>query len=151
MKNSYASRCSTDEIMEDIKWARPVYISLRRVQHLQPELEFCLWVNANRRLLRLIPFTDEATFTRDWINNTRKSHRWAEENPHATVESNFQHRLSANVWCGIVDTQPIGPVILEHHPTGRSYIEFLRNELPGLLEGSLLHKLFHLLIFFYLI
>lgn len=48
---------------------------VRRVQHLQPEddamrLEFCHWVNANRRLLRLIPFTDEATFNRDGINNT---------------------------------------------------------------------------------
>ena len=34
-------------------------------------LEFCHWLHTNRQLLPLILFTDEATFTRNGINNTR--------------------------------------------------------------------------------
>jgi len=33
-------------------------------------LEFCHWLHNNRQLLPLILFTDEATFTRNGINNT---------------------------------------------------------------------------------
>jgi len=46
----------------------------------------------------LILFTDEATFTRNGINNARNSHRWSHENPLGTVETNFQRRFSINVW-----------------------------------------------------
>ena len=49
------------------------------VQNLHPgdsamRLEFCDWLHTNRQLLPLILFTDEATFTRNGINNTRNSH-----------------------------------------------------------------------------
>ena len=53
-------------------------------------LEFCHWLHANRQLLSLVLFTDEATSTRNEIKNTRISHRWAHENPHGTVETYFQ-------------------------------------------------------------
>jgi len=73
------------------------------VQNLHPgdsamRLEFCLWLHTNRQLLPLILLTDEATFTRNGINNTRNSHRWSHENRHGTVETNFQRRFSINVW-----------------------------------------------------
>jgi hypothetical protein len=112
---------------------------VQRVQHLKPgdparRLEFCHWSNANRRFYRLMLFTDEATFTRDGINNSRNTHRWSQENPNAIVETNFQQRFSVNVWCGIIDDQVIGPFILEYRLTGQSYLAFLQNELPELLE-----------------
>jgi hypothetical protein len=50
------------------------------------------------------------------------------------VETDFQHRFSANVWCGIIYDEVIGPVILETRLTGQTYLEFLRSTLPGLLE-----------------
>ena len=56
-------------------------------------LEFCHWLHTNRQLFPLILFTDEATFTRNAITNTRKSHRWSHENPHGAVETNFQLRF----------------------------------------------------------
>ena len=63
-------------------------------------LEFCHWLHTNRQLLPLILFTDEATFTRNGINNTRNSHRWSHDNPHGTVETNFQPLF---LWmCGTV-------------------------------------------------
>ena len=72
------------------------------MQNLHPgdsamRLEFCHWLHTNRQLLPLILFTDEATFARNGINNTRNSHRWSHENPHGTVETNFQRRFSVTV------------------------------------------------------
>lgn len=57
------------------------------MQHLLPEdaaiwLELCERLNANRPLPRLVLFVNEATFTRDGINNTRTARWWSEENPH---------------------------------------------------------------------
>lgn len=112
---------------------------LQRVQHLQPEdyarrMEFCRWVNNNRRVVSHILFTDEATFTRDGVNNSHNSHVWSDENPHATFVANFQHRFTVNVWCGIIDSYLIGPFILENRLTGEHYFNFLQNELQDLLE-----------------
>ena len=45
-------------------------------------LEFCRWLHTNCQLLPLILSTDEATFTRNGINNTRISHRWSHDSPH---------------------------------------------------------------------
>ena len=79
---------------------------VQRVQHLRPgdfaeRLNFCKWLNGRRQLHRYIMFTDEVQFNRDVVNNTHNSHAWADENPHATVESNFQQRFSVNVWCAV--------------------------------------------------
>ena len=71
---------------------------VQRVQHLGPgdfarRLEFCKWLNGSRQLHRYILFTDEAQFNRHFINNRHNSHVWADENPQATVENNFQLRF----------------------------------------------------------
>ena len=97
-------------------------------------LEFCHWVSHNRELLPYILFTDEVTFTRNGITNTHNCHNWAQDNPHATVETNFQTRFSVNVWCGIINDMLIGPAIVEDRMTGDSYLQFLQNDLPEHLE-----------------
>ena len=79
-------------------------------------------------------------FNRDGVNNTHNSHVWADENPHATVESNFQQHFSVNVWCAVLDEQLIGPLILEGRLTGEAYLRFLQKELPQLLEYVPLDK-----------
>ena len=99
------------------------------VQNIHPgdsavHLEFCHWLRTNRQLLPWILFTDEATFTRNGINNTCNSHRCSHENPHGTVEINFQRRFSSNVWCDMIDYMLIGPVILDGRLTGQNYIDF---------------------------
>jgi len=91
-------------------------------------------------LHRYIIFTDEAQFNRDIVNNTHNSHVWGDENPHATVESNFQQRFSVNVWCAVLDDQLTGPFILEGRLTGEAYLRFLQEELPQLMEDVLLNK-----------
>ena len=85
-------------------------------------------------------FTDEAQFNRDGVNNTHNSHVWGDENPHATVESNFQQRFSVNVWCAVLDDQLIGPFILEGRLTGETCLRFLQEELLQLLEYVPLDK-----------
>ena len=85
-------------------------------------------------------FTDEAQFNRDGVNNTHNSHVWADENPHATVESNFQQSFSVNLWCAVLDDQLIGPFILEGRLTGEAYLRFLQEELPRTLEDVSLNK-----------
>ena len=118
---------------------------VKRVQHLGPgdfaeRLEFCKWLSGSLQLHHYILFTDEAQFNSDGVNNTHNSHVWADENPHATVESNFQLRFCVNVWCAVLDDQLIGPFILEVRLTGETYLRFLQGELPRLLEGVPLNK-----------
>ena len=101
------------------------------VQHLRPgdfaeRLEFCNSLNGSRQLHSYILFTHEAQFIHDSVNNTHNSHVWADENPDATVESNFQLCFSVNVWCAVLDDQLIGPFILESHLTGEAYLRFLQ-------------------------
>jgi len=85
-------------------------------------------------------FTDESQFSRDGVNNTHNSHVWADENTQATVESNFQQRFSVNVWFAVLDDQLIGPFILEGRLTRQTYLRFLQEELPRLLEDVPLNK-----------
>jgi len=115
------------------------------VQHLGPgdfaeRLEFCKWLNGSHQLHRYILFTDKEQFNCDGVNNTHNSHVWADENPHATVESNFQLGFSVNVWCGVLDDQLISPFILEGCLTGEANLRFLQEELPRLLEDVPLNK-----------
>ena len=88
-------------------------------------LEFCHLLHTKSQLLPLILFTDDATFTRNGINNTRNSHRWSHENPHGIVETNFQRRLPINVWFVMIDDILIGPVILDDRMTRQNYLNFL--------------------------
>jgi len=104
---------------------------VQRVQHLRPgdfaeRLEFCKWLIGSRQLHRYTLFTDESQFNSDDVNNTHNSHVWGDENPHATVKSNFQQRFCVNGWCAVLDDQLIGPFILEGRLTGEAYLRFLQ-------------------------
>ena len=112
---------------------------IQSVQHLQPadyapRVDFCRWLIAHPQLCRKIMFTDEATFTRDGITNTRNSHSWAIENPFQTRETHFQYRFSVNIWCGVLNNRLIGPFVFQERLTSERYLLFLQNELPELLE-----------------
>ena len=93
---------------------------------------------------RYVMFTDEEQFIRDGVNNTHNSHVWGDENPHATVESNFQQRFCVNVWCAVLDDQLIGPFILEGRLTGEAYLRFQHEDLSQLLEDVLFDKRSHI-------
>ena len=97
-------------------------------------MDLCQSVRAHPELLCVNYFTDEASFTRDGINNSRNSHTWSHDNPHETSVTKFQRIFSVNVWCGLLDNKLIGPFVFDNNLTGNTYEVFLRNELPGFLE-----------------
>jgi hypothetical protein len=69
-------------------------------------------------VIRNILFTDEAYFTHDGFNNTGNSYLWDRHDPRGVVESNYKHRFSVNVWCGVIGVQLIGPYIFPQRLTG---------------------------------
>jgi len=75
--------------------------------HQEPEdparhMHFCHWITAHPQLLSVVLFTDEASFTRDGINNSRNLHTWSHDNPHETSVTKFQTRFSVIVWYGVL-------------------------------------------------
>lgn len=95
-------------------------------------VEFCRWLlqNQNTNIL----WTDEATFTRIGLFNQHNEHWWSNENPHVVRKNAYQVRFSVNVWAGIVNGTVIGPYFIGRQ-NGPNYLHFLRQVLPGLLEG----------------
>jgi hypothetical protein len=69
-------------------------------------------------LIHNILFTDVAQFTRDGGNKTRTFHLWDSDDPHGTVESNYEHLFAVEVWYGGIGDQLIGPYILPQRVTG---------------------------------
>jgi hypothetical protein len=95
---------------------------------------FCHWLHTNSQLLPLILLAGEATFTRNRLNNAHNFHQWSHDNPHCTVETNFQRGFFISVWYSMIDNILIGLVILEDHMTGHNYLGFLQNGLTEQLE-----------------
>ena len=116
---------------------------IQRVQALLPRdfplrINFCQWflenIAQNPSFDCEIMLTDEANFSRNEIKNFHNNHVWAEENPHAVVESNHQNQFSVNVWVGIVENHIIGSFFLPERLNGNIYRRFLEEDLPILLE-----------------
>jgi len=53
---------------------------------------------------------------------------------HETVERNYQHRFSVNVWCGVIADQIICPYIFPQRLSDEIYANVLQDDLPALLE-----------------
>ena len=73
-----------------------------QVQHLEPgdhaqRMDLCHWIKAHPKRLSIILFSDEASFTRDSVNNLQNVHTWSHDNPHETSVTNFQRRFTVNV------------------------------------------------------
>lgn len=115
----------------------------QKVQALKPQdyprrMDCARWfLNKDTRdpaFLEKVLFTDEASFSREGIVNNRTTHLWAAENPHAIVERGHQEKFSVNVWAGILGNSLIGPYILPNRLNSPTYLVFLRDILPELLE-----------------
>ena len=57
------------------------------------------------------------------------------DNPHGIVEASHQQRCSINVWVGIIGDRLLGPVVLPQRLNEGTYLAFLQNMLPPLLEN----------------
>ncbi|KAJ8953752.1 hypothetical protein NQ318_015408 [Aromia moschata] len=118
--------------------------NLQKVHELIPgdfprRMQFANWLLDQQRnnvnFISNILFTEEASFTKNGITNLHNAHVWADEKPHATVVSHYQHQFqSINVWAGIIGNFLIGPFILPERLNGQLYLEFLQNDFPNFIE-----------------
>lgn len=96
------------------------------------------WIQQNdteeSEFLQRILWTDESTFTKDGVFNFHNEHEWAPENPHKTKKSSSQYKFSINISAGIVNNTLIGPHVIEGNLNSESYLNFLQETLPDLLE-----------------
>ncbi len=78
---------------------------------LERRPNFCQWmveveyVHLHNRIL----FSDESLSMQDGIFNSRNKHLWAEDNPHAAIQTKSQHKFTVHVWCGILGNSLIDP------------------------------------------
>lgn len=104
----------------------------------QKRIEFSQWilqrVEADADFLMDILFSDESRFHNNGTVNRHNFHYWSVEIPHWIRGARFQVQWGVNVWCGIIGDKIIGPYFFEGNLTGRRYLEFLREDLPLLLE-----------------
>lgn len=108
---------------------------IMRVQEILPpdcekRMEFCQWLQRNNR--SNILWTDESTFTRVGLFNIHNAHNWCIGNPRDVRPDHFQHKVSVNVWAGLLNEELLGPVFLDHL-NADTYLQFLQTVLPELL------------------
>lgn len=135
------SKSGVHRILKD-QLLHPFHI--QKVHAMSPDdyparVVYCEWFlqmqrNDNMFLGRVL-FSDEAAFRRDGVINSHNLHIWDDENPHAIIQANHQVRFQINVWAGIIGNHLVGPFVLENRLNGESYLRFLQEELPNLLEN----------------
>lgn len=116
---------------------------IRRVQALQPRdynarLFFCRQMLAkieqDPQFFDKILWSDESTLKKDGYFNMHNLHSWQLSNPHLMREQRSQYQFKINYWTGILNGKIIGPFELPGNLSGQSYLNFLQNDLPNLME-----------------
>lgn len=115
----------------------PYHVSLHQQLHgndFHHRVQFCQWA-LTENALQFYLFTDEAGFTNHGAVNLRNMHYWAVDNPRWLRQVERQRPWTVNVWCGIIGDHLIGPHFIAGAQTAATYIAFLQNDLPTLLEN----------------
>lgn len=106
-------------------------------QDYNSRMNFCEWaqqkIQQERYFFDYVLFADESTFHRNGNVNRHNFHYYSTTNPHL-IRTTSQTRWSLNVWGGIIGAFVIGPYFFEERVTGQVYLQFLRNELPRLMN-----------------
>lgn len=133
------SQSTVSRTMRKYKF-HPYHIELHQELHEEDfprRVTYCQWLRGqiavNPNFLKTIMFSDEATFRSNGAVNRHNMHYYATENPHWVREVQHQNHWSVNAWCGILNTRIIGPYFFNEPLNGRSYLQFLQQELPLLL------------------
>src|ERR1700712_925566 len=112
-------------------------VQLLRPEHIACRLEFCgemLERHLDDNIFKNILWSDESYFSTSGIFNRRNTHSWSPQNPHCFRPIKKQGRETINVWCGILDTQIIGPYFFEGNMNGEKYFQLLENFLIPALD-----------------
>lgn len=118
---------------------------IQRIQTLEPR-DYAVRRRFCRIMIRKIQqdpnffdsvlWSDESACRRDGYLNLHNVHSWQIENPHECREDRSQVQFKINLWAGIFNGQVLGPVELPSTLNGQSYLNFLQNDLPALLEDT---------------
>jgi len=133
------SKASVQRIIKKNRY-HAYHISLHQALLEQDNIkrvEFCMHMQellVDPENLNNILFTDEATFDNLGVVNKHNMHYYATENPHWVRHINFQNQWKLNVWGGIINNHIIGPHFFDGSLNGPTYLNFLQEELPLLLE-----------------
>lgn len=136
IKRSSIQRILKSNGYHDFKLHNLEYLSQR---HFEKRLNYITQMMVNldvdNRLFQHILWSDESRFISNGIPNRRNEHYWATENPYYVNPIQNQGHYGINVWCGIIGRHLIGPYFYDHILDTNSYLRFLRDELPQLLEN----------------
>lgn len=101
-------------------------------------VQFCMWVldkvAESEQFFGHVLFSDECTFHNNGSFNRHNFHYYLDSNPHQFRIINNQHRWSVNVWGGVMGRYVIGPYFFDGNSSGITFLDFLENEFPLLLE-----------------
>lgn len=108
-------------------------------------LRFCNWYIQKCTEDNNFPFhvlwSDETSFTNNGVFNRHNVHWWAQENPRVSRQLRHQIRFSFNVWCGILGTRIIGPIIFHGNLTSERYFQLLNEQVENYLDNIPLNEL----------
>ena len=90
---------------------------------------------ADRHFAASVLYTDKAAFSLQDAMSCHNLHRCSDENLHATRLHAAQRNFSVNVWTSIVGDCLLLPYILPERMIGSTYITFLQEVLPGMLNN----------------
>lgn len=97
--------------------------------------EIMVNLNIDPRLFQHILWTDESRFVSNGKPSRKNEHYWDDENPHYVNPIQNQGHFGINVWCGIIGRHLVGPYFYDHILNANSYLHFLQEVFPPLLEN----------------
>lgn len=117
---------------------RPKFIHVLKDRDFDSRMDFCAWcqgmIGEDGDFLKYILFTDEATFTSNGHVSSQNCRWWATENPNFLVPCKDQYSFRVNVWCGIFNSQIVGPFFFRDNLNSENYLNFLETELSDFLD-----------------
>lgn len=123
---------------------KPKFVQVLKERDYDARFYFCAWFQGiledDGNFPQKILFTDEATFTSNGTVSSQNCRWWATENPNFVIESKDQYSFKTNVWCGILNTQIVGPFFFRENLNARRYLNFLETEVSEFLDNLSLRE-----------
>ena len=100
--------------------------------------EFCGWYTRkfeeDERFPSQILWSDKTKFTNNGIFNAQNLRIWSTENKHVFKPVRNQRQFGFNVWCGILGSRLVRPIIYEETLTSDVYLNLLQNDIEDYLD-----------------
>jgi len=93
-------------------------------------------IQNEENFLKNICFSDECSFFLNGFVNKHNCRYWSDENPHQFVEGHTQRPEKVNVWAGILGDEVIGPIFIEGHLNGETYLDLLQTHIAPLIDEA---------------